>query len=95
MNGTVGIHYNPKLCRTEIDKLVNVLGLKNLTSEEVSPYSNGQNIWCASINMNMTVEECNPTNVTIAWFDPKANNGTIGKYPNMHILGNILICLFV
>nr|UVJ47537.1 insulin receptor [Lasioderma serricorne] len=80
MNGTVGIHYNPKLCRTEINKLTKVLGLKNLTAEEVSPYSNGQSVWCVSARLKMKLIERNPTNVTITWDDLSADNKLIGYF---------------
>lgn len=44
LNGRVQFHYNPKLCQNKINYLVNMIGLQNVTDDEIQ--ANGDKVAC-------------------------------------------------
>lgn len=65
-SGKIFFHFNPKLCMFEIDKLVQVAGLPAVSNLEVSKESNGDQIACSSIPLNVTVEKRAPNSIILA-----------------------------
>ncbi|KAF5294240.1 hypothetical protein FQR65_LT10826 [Abscondita terminalis] len=66
--GTVLFHYNPKLCRTEIETLVKLSQLsENYTKYDVSPYSNGEESLCTVFDALIEIVDVSPTKVKISW----------------------------
>ncbi|XKL65587.1 hypothetical protein PGB90_009007 [Kerria lacca] len=64
--GTVFFHYNPKLCMSEIEKLVQVAKLPPFSNLEVSRESNGHGTMCSSVPFNVTVEKRNSNSAILA-----------------------------
>jgi len=67
--GTLYLLSNPKLCISEIDKLRDIAGIRNRTTDEISYESNGNEVTCIVIKMNASSLVINSTSATIQW-DP-------------------------
>jgi insulin receptor len=76
------LHSNPKLCISEIDKLRDIAGLHNNTTDEISYVSNGNKVTCIVIKMNASSLVINSTSVTIYWdsFHMPKGRGTLLGY---------------
>jgi hypothetical protein len=64
--GKLFFHFNPKLCLSEIDKLIEVANLKAVSNLEVSRESNGDQTLCDSVPFNVTVEKRTPNSIILA-----------------------------
>ncbi|RZC33456.1 insulin-like receptor, partial [Asbolus verrucosus] len=78
--GTIAFHDNPQLCLSEIEKLANLTGIGNKSDIEMFKYSNGDKSACNPKDMNITITENNPTNVTLSWerLESEDNDTVIG-----------------
>lgn len=79
--GTLSLHSNPKLCISEIDKLRNVAERHNTTTDEISYESNGNEVTCIVIKMNVSSLVINSTSATIQWdpfYVPKGRGTVLG-----------------
>uniref|UniRef100_A0A1B6DN60 Tyrosine-protein kinase receptor n=4 Tax=Clastoptera arizonana TaxID=38151 RepID=A0A1B6DN60_9HEMI len=60
-NGRISFHNNPKLCLSQIDKLVSIIKLTNITNSEVARQSNGDRSACdaTEIDIHVSLKESN------------------------------------
>ena len=66
-NGKVFFHFNPKLCRQEIEALRNKTGMPEYDELEVSKTSNGDKVACDMDVLNVTVSKVSAQAVLIMW----------------------------
>lgn len=66
-NGRLFFHYNPKLCMSKIEQLGEMVGIKDFSSLEVQPESNGEKVACNIVNINITVKEKGSNYVDLIW----------------------------
>ncbi|KAJ9594149.1 hypothetical protein L9F63_014405 [Diploptera punctata] len=80
--GTLSIHSNPKLCMSEIDTFRDISGFRNDSAVEISQESNGNNMACKPVKMNVSSRIINSTYVEISWksFDTFIGRGTLLGY---------------
>lgn len=65
-SGKIFFHFNPKLCSSEIEKLVLVAKLPSYSNLEVSRESNGYQTTCNQIPLNVSVEKKASNSVILA-----------------------------
>ncbi|XP_045479042.1 insulin-like peptide receptor isoform X2 [Harmonia axyridis] len=96
-NISIGFHYNPELCISEIKKFARILGMPDTTFEDilqqekdVSPDSNGDRAMCGDLKLNVTVAKTYPTNVTLDWEPYSSNDATVIAYTFFYIRNRTL-----
>ncbi|KAF2901796.1 hypothetical protein ILUMI_04392 [Ignelater luminosus] len=73
--GHVYCHYNPQLCLSETERLVNLARISNYSALDISPYSNGDRKNCKEINITVLFENITETSVYVKW-DEKVSDSS-------------------
>lgn len=80
-SGKILFHFNPKLCISEIDKLVRVAKYPSYSNLEVSRESNGYQTTCNPIPLNVTVEKRTSNSIILALhISSNTSTGGIGRF---------------